>query len=79
VLAFVFGRRETPRETSFGVGERGVLKGCAAEVEVAGLVPVASRVIGVVVKERKRVEVRRGIGFNEALRRQERQIMMAVG
>jgi hypothetical protein len=62
-----------------GVGERGVLKGCAAEVEVAGVVPVALRVIGVVEKARRSVEVWRGVGFNEALRRQERQIMMGVG
>lgn len=32
---FVFGRKFTPKETSFGEGESGVLKGCAALVDVA--------------------------------------------
>lgn len=35
VLPFGAGRRETPSEMSFGVGESGAEKGCAEEVEVA--------------------------------------------
>lgn len=33
---FDFGRRPTPKETSFGAGVRGVENGCAIPVDVAG-------------------------------------------
>ena len=71
-----FGRRAAPRDTSLGLGERGVLKGWAAEVEVAGVAPVASCVVGVVENAWRSAGVRREVGFNEAFRRQDRQIMV---
>ena len=76
-----FGFSDVPRETSFGFGERGVLKGCAAEVEVAagglegGAAVVASRRGIEDVREREKIEGRRE---DALLRRQERQIIFVV-
>lgn len=79
---FGFGFRDSPRDSGFGVGERGVLKGCAALVEVAaggplvrGLAVAASR------REIEVVNVREGIEWrtkDAPLRRQERQIIVVM-
>lgn len=76
-----FGFSDVPRETSLGVGDRGVLNGCAAEVEVAagglelGAAVGASRRGIVVVKDREKIE---GRMEDAPLRRQERQIIVVV-
>lgn len=48
------------------------------EVEVAGVVPVASREMGVVERVRRIGRVRRDDGFRDAFRRQDRQIMIVM-
>jgi len=61
-------------ETGLGVGERGVVKGCGAEVEVAAGGVVEGR-------ETEVVNVRLGIEDRKdetPLRRQERQIIVVV-
>ena len=67
-----------PKQTSFGVGERGVENGCASPVEVAGggeAVAEGLRMEGLMEKDRVSVEEGRRA---DALRRQERQIMVVV-
>jgi hypothetical protein len=73
-----FGFRAVPREMLFGVGERGVLEGCEALVDVAA--EPGDAVVG--EKEEMLVEKTRKEGCvgrrADALRRQERQIMVVI-
>jgi hypothetical protein len=55
-----------------------VLKGWAAEVEVAGVACVAFWGIGVDESVRRRIEARSGAEFEEAFRMQDRQIMVVI-
>ena len=67
------GCLDMPRETSLGVGERGVLKGWAAEVDVAVL---GSRVGAVLESVRQRGIVAADGRRREDARRQVRQIIV---
>lgn len=79
-LAAVFSR------AGLGVGVKGALKGCAAEVEVAAGeaagwcgVGCAAEEIGVALREGRVVERRRRVGREREARWQVRQIIGSVG
>jgi hypothetical protein len=87
MTTFAFGFNPVPRDTGFGVGDRGFEKGCAIPVDVAAGVPavrgdavVEEHWGRLVVKDREKgsdgeAEERRG----RAERRQRVQIMVGVG
>jgi hypothetical protein len=79
ITTLLFGFKPVPKETGFGVGERGLEKGCAMPDEVAAGVPA---VRGDAVEDEDlggevvNLRVREGRGRQE--RRQRAQIMVDV-